>query len=74
MSIINLVAGNIAIKYGLKGPCTSMVTACATGTNNIGDAFRSYKAWICRCYGMLVEQKHLLLELAIAGFTWNVKH
>ena len=43
MAIINLVAGNIAIKYGLKGPCTSAVTACATGTNSIGDAFRLIK-------------------------------
>ena len=43
MAIINLVAGNIAIKYGLKGPCTSVVTACATGTNSIGDAFRLIK-------------------------------
>ncbi|MGN0145076.1 MAG: beta-ketoacyl-ACP synthase II [Clostridium sp.] len=42
-AIINLVAGNIAIKYGLKGPCTSVVTACATGTNSIGDAFRLIK-------------------------------
>lgn len=43
MAIINLGAGNVAIKYGLKGPCTSAVTACATGTNNIGDAFRAIK-------------------------------
>ena len=43
MTIINLGAGNVAIKYGLKGPCTSAVTACATGTNNIGDAFRTIK-------------------------------
>lgn len=43
MSIINLGAGNIAIKYGLRGPCTSVVTACATGTNNIGDSFRLIK-------------------------------
>jgi beta-ketoacyl-acyl-carrier-protein synthase II len=43
MAIINLGAGNVAIKYGLKGPCTSAVTACATGTNNIGDAFRTIK-------------------------------
>lgn len=43
MAIINLGAGNVAIKYGLKGPCTSSVTACATGTNNIGDAFRTIK-------------------------------
>lgn len=43
MTIINLGAGNIAIKYGLKGPCTSIVTACASGTNNIGAAFREIK-------------------------------
>jgi 3-oxoacyl-[acyl-carrier-protein] synthase II len=43
MTIINLGAGNVAIKFGLKGPCTSAVTACATGTNNIGDAFRTIK-------------------------------
>jgi len=43
MAIVNLVAGNIAIKYGLKGPCNSVVTACATGTNSIGDAYRLIK-------------------------------
>lgn len=43
MTIINLGAGNIAIKYGAKGPCTAMVTACATGNNNIGEAFRLIK-------------------------------
>jgi len=43
MSIINLGAGNVAIKYGLKGSCTSIVTACASGTNNIGAAFREIK-------------------------------
>lgn len=43
MSIVNLLAGNIAIKYGLRGPCSSAVTACATGINCIGDAFRLIK-------------------------------
>ncbi|ACD23017.1 MULTISPECIES: beta-ketoacyl-ACP synthase II [Clostridium] len=43
MAIINLAAGNISIQYGLEGSCTSVVTACATGTNNIGDAFRYIK-------------------------------
>lgn len=40
MAIGNMAAGNIAIQYGLKGICTTVVTACATGTNAIGDAFR----------------------------------
>lgn len=39
MMIINATAANIAIKFGAKGMCTSVVTACATGTNNIGDAY-----------------------------------
>lgn len=43
MSIINLVAGNVAIRYGANGICSSAVTACSTGTNNIGDAFRQIK-------------------------------
>jgi len=43
MAIINLSAGNIAIKYGAKGPCITTVTACATGNNSIGEAFRAIK-------------------------------
>lgn len=43
MSIINMAAGNLAIKYGAKGVSTSVVTACASGTNAIGEAFRLIK-------------------------------
>lgn len=43
MTIINAAAANIAIKYDAKATCTSAVTACATGTNNVGDAFRYIK-------------------------------
>jgi 3-oxoacyl-[acyl-carrier-protein] synthase II len=39
-NIINMIAGNLSIKYGLKGPNFAIVTACATGTHNIGDAAR----------------------------------
>lgn len=39
-AIINMVAGNLSIMKGLKGPNISIVSACATGTHNIGDAAR----------------------------------
>lgn len=41
MMISNMAAGNVAIQFGLRGKCINVVTACATGTNCIGDAFRS---------------------------------
>ena len=40
MSIINLAAGQISIMHGAKGPNIAPVSACATGTHAIGDAFR----------------------------------
>jgi 3-oxoacyl-[acyl-carrier-protein] synthase II len=42
-NIINMISGNLSIKYGLKGPNYAIVTACATGTHNIGDAARLIK-------------------------------
>ncbi len=39
-NIINMISGNLSIKYGLKGPNFAIVTACTTGTHNIGDAAR----------------------------------
>jgi 3-oxoacyl-[acyl-carrier-protein] synthase II len=68
MAISNMAAGNIAIKYGAKGMCTSVVTACATGTNAIGDSLRLLQ------YGMADViiaggAEASVTELAIAGFT-----
>ena len=42
-NIINMISGNLSIKYGMKGPNFAIVTACATGTHNIGDAARLIK-------------------------------
>jgi len=39
-AIINMVAGNLSIRFGMRGPNISIVTACTTGTHNIGDAAR----------------------------------
>lgn len=68
MIIGNMAAGNIAIKYGAKGICTSVVTACATGTNAIGDAFRAIQgdlADVMICGGA----EGSITPLAVAGFT-----
>ena len=40
MSIINEMSGHISMRYGVKGPNSCAVTACATGTHSIGDAFK----------------------------------
>jgi 3-oxoacyl-[acyl-carrier-protein] synthase II len=42
-NITNMISGNLSIKYGLKGPNFAIVTACTTGTHNIGDAARLIK-------------------------------
>jgi len=39
-NIINMISGNLSIMYGMKGPNIAIVTACTTGTHNIGEAAR----------------------------------
>ena len=68
MIITNMAAGNIAIKYGAKGVCTNVVTACATGSHCIGEAFRSIK----HGYSDIIlagGTEGSITPLAIAGFT-----
>ncbi|MEG1929641.1 MAG: beta-ketoacyl-ACP synthase II [Anaerovorax sp.] len=43
MVIPNILAGNVSIEIGAKGTCIGVVTACAAGTNAIGEAFRTIK-------------------------------
>lgn len=44
LMITNMAAGNVSIQYGLKGKSINVVTACATGTHSIGEAYRSIQA------------------------------
>ena len=41
LMISNMAAGNVSIQLGLRGKCSDVVTACASGTHSIGDAFRA---------------------------------
>ena len=41
LTISNMAAGNVSIQFGLRGKSINVVTACATGTNSIGEAFRA---------------------------------
>lgn len=68
MAISNMAAGNVAIAIGAKGICTSVVTACASGTNAIGDAFRMIQ------YGsadiiIAGGTEASVTEVSVAGFT-----
>ena len=46
MAIANMAAAQVAIRFGLKGMCTCPVTACAGGTNAVGDAFHRIREWM----------------------------
>ncbi len=66
--IINMAAGQIAIAHGFKGMCTAVVTACAGGTNAIGDAFRHIRdgyAEVMMCGGTEAS----ITPFGIGGFT-----
>jgi len=42
--MVNAASGQVSIKYGLKGPCSAMATACASAANAIGDALKAIQA------------------------------
>lgn len=67
MVIVNLAAGQISIKYGIKGPNLAVTTACATGNHSIGEAFRMIQ------YGdadvmIAGGTEAVITPMAIAGF------
>ncbi len=66
--ISNMAAGNIAIRFGAKGSCLSLTTACATGTNCIGEAYRMIRGgYLDAVIAGGVDAA--ITPLAIAGFT-----
>lgn len=66
-AIINTAAGQIAIKLGLHGPCFSVVTACATGTDALGQAYYAVKEG--RMDAVVVGgAEAATIDLAVRGF------
>ena len=68
MTIANMAAGQIAIRFGLKGMCVAPVTACAGGTNAIGDAFHRIRDGyedLALCGGA----ESCISPLGVGGFT-----
>ena len=68
LMISNMAAGNVSIAYNLKGKSINVVTACATGTNSIGEAFRTIQ------YGdadimIAGGTESSITPIGIAGFT-----
>lgn len=68
MIISNMAAGNIAIRFGAKGICTTVITACATGTNCIGEAYRNIQNGTCDIM-IAGGTEAAITPLSVAGFT-----
>ncbi|WP_027308796.1 beta-ketoacyl-ACP synthase II [Caloramator sp. ALD01] len=68
MMISNLAAGNIAIKFGAKGIANTVVTACASGTNAIGEAYRLIKSGVLDI-AITGGTEAAITPLALAGFS-----
>ena len=68
MAIGNMAAGNIALKFKAKGTCESIVTACATGTNSIGEAYRNIKhGYLDVCFAGGTE--YSITKIGLSGFS-----
>ncbi|WP_319756756.1 beta-ketoacyl-ACP synthase II [uncultured Sphaerochaeta sp.] len=65
--ISNEAAGNIAIHFGIQGPCRTTVTACASGTDAIGDAFNSIRFGLVDM-ALAGGTEAAITELSVAGF------
>lgn len=67
MVIINLASGQVSIKLGAKGPNSCAVTACATGTHSIGDAFKLIQSGMADCM-IAGGTEATITPLCVAGF------
>ncbi|MBQ7266124.1 MAG: beta-ketoacyl-ACP synthase II [Firmicutes bacterium] len=67
MAIENMAAGNVAIRFGARGTCISVVTACATSTHCIGEAYRNIKHGYSD-YILTGGSEAAVCELGIGGF------
>ena len=68
MAITNMAAGIAAIEFGFKGSCTCVVTACASATNAIGEAFRQIRDGYADVF-LTGGSESCISELGIGGFT-----
>lgn len=68
MLISNMAAGRIAIKFNAQGPSLPVVTACATSTNEVGEAFRAIRYGYADAV-IAGGAEATILPLAVAGFT-----
>ncbi len=68
MMISNMAAGNIAIKYRAKGPCLPVVTACATSSHAVGEAYRAIRHGYADAI-IAGGAEAAINALAVAGFT-----
>lgn len=68
LMITNMAAGNIAIQMGIKGKSINIATACATGTHNIGEAFRAIQYGECDVM-LAGGTENAITPISVAGFT-----
>lgn len=65
--ISNMAAGNLSIRFGLRGECTNVVTACATGTHCVGEAYRLIRYGLTDM-ALAGGTEESVMPMALAGF------
>ena len=68
MMIANIAAGNIAIRFNAQGPCLPVITACATSSHAVGEAFRAIKFGFADAI-ITGGAEAAVIPIAVAGFS-----